>query len=437
MRSCRLVRHVGSCGETAIGELHAVGVLSVDMVQSRLPQGRWERTGTQVVQSQWIRGFPAQVQGNAVKGDVGNAVEAFAVQQNSVFAFAEDVAETDTADSADRGVLFPLKHRDGDGLGGTPEHFFFEKPRVDADVVEHDILNGTFVPQLQGDAPVGVADDTVFDEDIAEYVLAFAAELDGCAGGGKCAVCDGDVLAGAVLHGGSGILEHNAVIRALNVAVGDADIAAVVGVDTVAVGHAQTVEDADAVNEDIAASDHMHSPECTVAQGDMLDGEVRYVFQKQHGCAGIEDALNVPAGHLAVEDVLVAVDSAEACDGEVFAILRVQEIVTGCAGVFAVFVRGGIAEHGGAVPVCKQSVIIQIIAAHQYGTHFKVKFQIGAQDQRTAAIDMSAGEGHPSAACAAAGVDSGLNGSCVRRNAITDGAEMQCVVFHKSLLCWG
>ena len=221
------------------------------------------------------------------------------------------------------------------------------QPGGNGDILEDDIFNGAFIPQLQGNAPVAVVNHAVFNDDIAEKILAFAAEFDGSAGGGHGAAGHRDIFTGAVVHGGQGVFEHDAVIGAFQVAVGDPHILTVIRINAVAIGHAHIVQDPDALDQHIPAAHHMHRPECALFQRHIPDGQMIYIFQKQHGGAGVEKSLNMPGIFLTVENFLVAVDPAQAGDGQVFTISGIQKIMGGRAGVFAVDIAGHIPLFGG------------------------------------------------------------------------------------------
>ena len=94
----------------------------------------------------------------------------------------ENIAETDIPYSAHLRVCFTGQNGDGDRLCLPPEHLSAEQPGVDSNVMECHILDGTLIPELQGDAPVAAADHTVFHKNIPEQGLTLTAEFDCGAG---------------------------------------------------------------------------------------------------------------------------------------------------------------------------------------------------------------------------------------------------------------
>ena len=141
-----------------------------------------------------------------------------------------------------------------------------------------------------------------------------------------------------------------------------------------------------------------------------------HILKEQHGRPGVEAAFDMPLCDLTIENLFVTVDPAKASDGDVFAIPAIQEIVGGCAAVFAVFVGGYIMLFPCGGFLFKEDVIGEGIASLQYGPDFQMKFQIGAKHQRPTAVGFTAWENDPSAACCSTGID----GSLDRRGIICD-----------------
>ncbi len=110
--------------------------------------------------------------------------------------------------------------------------------------------------------------------DIVDVGGGFGADLDAAILGLDHAIVDADVGAGAevaVLPGG---LDHDGVVAADDVAVADLDVAAMVGVDAIAVGHVQKVADLHAVHQDVLAADHVQTPVGRLAEADIVDLQV-------------------------------------------------------------------------------------------------------------------------------------------------------------------
>ena len=256
--------HIRIRGKTAVAKCDAFRVMDVRIVQAGACIGRTV-SGPQIVVTLVVLGGLSQMERDILEGDIRDAAPGLPVDQDAVLTVAKDIPKYNISDGTDTGIFFALEYSDRDGFGATPEYILPKKPGADDDIMKEHILDTALVPQLQGDAPVGSADDAVFDGDIPEELLAFTAEFNGGAGGGKGAVGYGDVLARTELHGGSGVFENDAIVRAFDVAIADAHILAVVRVNAVTIGHAQVIQDPNAVDQHILTANQMHGPESTVA----------------------------------------------------------------------------------------------------------------------------------------------------------------------------
>ena len=281
------------------------------------------RIGTKIVTALFIICELPQGKGNILEGDIRNGTGLLCVHQNAVFTFTADVVKEYALNVSYFGIFLALKDGDGDGLCRAPKNIGVTQFGLDHQIVEDHVFNRTLIPQLQGDGTVRVADHAVFNQNIAEKSLAFTAELDGGAGRGEGAVGHGDIFARAILHGSGGVFKYNAIVSAFDMAVGDPHVLAVVRIDAVAIGHAHGIQNADPVDQNIFTAYHMYCPESALFQCDVPDGQMCYIFQKQHGRTGVEDAFDMPGGYLAVEDLFVSIDATEAGDGQVFTIFGI------------------------------------------------------------------------------------------------------------------
>ena len=125
------------------------------------------------------------------------------------------------------------------------------------------------------------------------------------------------------MHGASGIFKNNAVIRGFQVTIADAYVLTVIGINAVAVGKLQIVQDADAIDQDVVAADKVRSPKGTALERDLPYGEMCDMLQKEQGNSGIKASVNMPMGNVSVEDFLISVDAATASYGNIFTVLGV------------------------------------------------------------------------------------------------------------------
>ena len=115
--------------------------------------------------------------------------------------------------------------------------------------------------------------------DVLEVAAGFGAQLETVAGGGEHAVGDGEILRGAAVAEREAGLGHNGVVPGFDVAIGDADMVAAIGINAVAIavedGHAFDVhviaaQQADVVIGRIANRDVAHRDVAAILQRDRL-----------------------------------------------------------------------------------------------------------------------------------------------------------------------
>ena len=135
-----------------------------------------------------------------------------------------------------------------------------EEVAVDNHIGKGYIGDGAFVAVLDTDASVGVGDDAVVEKHTVDGVHIFRSDFYSARTRGHHAVGHHDVAAGAVLLEFAAVFEADAVVAALDEAVGDAHLARMVYVDTVAVAYLQIVEQGEVADGHVVASDQMHSP---------------------------------------------------------------------------------------------------------------------------------------------------------------------------------
>ena len=131
------------------------------------------------------------------------------------------------------------------------------------------------------------------------------------------AVVDVDAGGLAIVDGLAAALDDYAVVAAGDVAVADLDVARVVGIDAVAVGHVEQVANFDVVDQHAIAAEHVQAPVWRFGEGDVADVRslqpVRTNILGRNG-PGIHTAAGViVSGH---ELLGAALDVARAADGE-------------------------------------------------------------------------------------------------------------------------
>ena len=118
------------------------------------------------------------------------------------------------------------------------------------------------------------------------------------------------------------------------------------------------------------------SGECDPGQGEMAD-----VLHEDKRHSRIEPAVDMVGGHSAVEQLLVSVDDAVSRNRDILAVLRVEKVESGHAGIITVLV-GGCAGFGGAGAVQSEDIIIlEVIAPLQDSSRLEVKLGVRGQNQ--------------------------------------------------------
>ena len=388
--------------------------------------------GAQVPMVNGPCGLLADVHPDVAERDIFQAVALASMQENAVFAAAVNVFKVYIADMPRPVALFAVYRRHTDGFGFAPP-LVREHAGVDVQVGKGHVFNVAAITQHQRDAAVGAGDNAVGDGDIAEVRNALGAKLDSGTGGGQRTVGDHNVLTRAKMCIFLSGLENDAVIGGFNMAIVDAHIAAVVGINAIAVDHFQVVQNADAINQHILAAHHMHGPERAAGQGDFTDGQVLHTFHQQHGNARVIGSLNKVMIDFAVKVFFGAIDYAAAADADILGILSHNEIILWLTVIFAVFVRGHF-ERCIAVMVAVGSFHFQevlfVFAGFQAGAVLQVQLHMAVQQNGTAFVNMAARHQHPAAAGCRAGINGFLDGRAIVCGAITHGTILQNIINH-------
>src|SRR5208337_2026187 len=194
-------------------------------------------------------------------------------------------------------------------------------------------------------AAVVAVDDGVREDDILEDSAGGGAHLKTVAGAGDDAVGDGDVLGG--LHFAAVrvfALKADGVVAPDDVAVGYEDVAAAGDVHPVGIAAVKRVADADAVDKDCLAVDRAQGPAGRVFERDAANADVVARDDLHHGGRACVVVFGlVMAGGYVVPGLIgrgrgtirirlppgfpVAVDGAEAAEGDVFGVARKDDVI--------------------------------------------------------------------------------------------------------------
>ena len=205
-------------------------------------------------------------------------------------------------------------------------------------------------------------------------------------------------------------------------------------VDAVTVCHAEIVQDTDAVDQHILTADKVGRPEGASGECDPGQGEMADVLHEDKRHSRIEPAVDMVGGHSAVEQLLVSVDDAVSRNRDILAVLRVEKVESGHAGIITVLV-GGCAGFGGAGAVQSEDIIIlEVIAPLQDSSRLEVKLGVRGQNQCAGAVSFSSAQNDAAAAVFVAVVDGGLNCRSVVVGAVAEGTVAIYIVYHGGLL---
>ena len=235
-------------------------------------------TGTQIMRILWPVGAVYQMQVDVLECNIRNIAGIISVDQNPVFTGTMDILESYIADMTDIFVIAALDRRDGNGFCFAPPMRFGKQAGINIQIGKSNIFYKTIVPKLHGNTAVGVADTAIGNGNIPERSFTFCSEFDSGTGGHQGTVIYQDVLTGTILHGMCCVFEYNTVIGTFNVTIRDPDIFTVIGINTIAVGQTQVVQDTNAVDQNIFTAYHVCGPESTAGEGHMGESQMRDVL---------------------------------------------------------------------------------------------------------------------------------------------------------------
>jgi hypothetical protein len=122
------------------------------------------------------------------------------------------------------------------------------------DVREDHIFYVPVIAKLNAQAAIAAINHTRAENEIAKIAAALCAYLDRTRARDNRAARDGNVLARAILGKVTRVLSDNPIVARLDEAIGNPDIATMVRIDSVTVGHSQIIQDSDIPDEDVIAA---------------------------------------------------------------------------------------------------------------------------------------------------------------------------------------
>ena len=222
----------------------------------------------------------------------------------------------------------------------------------------------------------------------------------------------------AVVDGLAAALDDHAVVAGGDVAVADFDVARVVGIDAVAVGHVEQVADLDVVDQHAIAAEHVQAPVGRLGEGDVADLQVLAAGEDEHlgaEWAGHPDAAGiVVAGH---ELLGAALDVAGAADGET---LRAggRDDRAECRGHGVTVLRTGQAS----------AIVFALRADEEFGVVGEMEVDGALEFDGADEVLMAAADENLRLACVGRGlVDGALEGCAVQRFAIARCAVLEYI----------
>lgn len=284
----------------------------------------------------------AEVTGDAVERNIAEGGLGAAMQKDAIFAAEADIAEDDAGDGADGAIGVARQGGYVNGLGITPP-FGVKLAGFNDAVTEENIAHIAGIAQLDGEAAMGLAHNTSGDDDIGDVADGFGADFYGCGRTDDGATGNRDIFGRAVLGKFAGGFDDDAIVTGFNMAIADSNIAAVIGVNAVAVGNVETVKNGDAVNNDIGATGEVTSPLGGITNGDIHNPNLVAPEKaddaraKVFWFADVGAIVDPPAIH---ESEGLAINGAETGDGDAIGGVGIDEE---CAGIAAVFSAH---EHG-------------------------------------------------------------------------------------------
>lgn len=293
------------------------------------------------------------------------------------------------------------------GLGNAPPHCVVQFGG-DHEIGEDEVFDQCAISVEQADAAVAMRNDTVAESGIANGFGTFRLDFDAGGTGGERAARHGDVFAGPKLGEVAGSLQDDAVVTGLDVAVGDADAAAVVDINAIAVRDAEIVEDADALDVKSVASDRVNSPGRSVDDGELFEADIAAIQEKQHAGS--------PIGRIAMA-------------GRIKRIVRTEERLSNFVAAFAKLGEIGVeisinlarAANGnvrGVLGEEKRTVLMEEVAVtcgFECGPGAEFEGDVRPQDNTAAQVSFAAGQKNGSTSGCGAGIHRSLEGGCVIR----------------------
>ena len=225
-------------------------------------------------------------------------------------------------------------------------------------------------------------------------------------------------MARAVLLELTAVLQADAVVARRDVTVGDAHVFRVVEVNAVAVADLQVVQQLDAVDDSLVATDEVNRPVGTLTDGHVADGQPAHVRQRQYMGTGIESLVGQGLQFVGVFEFgthkgdAVAVDGALARDADVVGIVGIEP------------------EHTLTLVLAEGTQVIDALVGIglERGRSLQMEFHVALQFNGASHKDMITGQEHTPAALLTTTVDGLLDGYRIVSDAVTLGTEGRHII---------
>ena len=306
---------------------------------------------------------------------------------------------------------------DIDGLGLSPP-YVAEQPAFHLHIAEHYIFYCALVAVLDAYTAIGSTDDTVVEQYVADPVHILRTYLHGARTAGHYAVCHHYVFTGSVLLKLPSVLEANAVVSALDEAVADAHLAAVIDIDAVSVTDFKVVQKADSIDIHVVTTHQMDCPIRTVAYGQISDIQLIHPIECKHVRTGVKERVTERLEFVAILEFRshksngVAVYRAASAQADVFRITGIKP------------------QHSFSAirPESAELVYALVGIGEQYGAGLEMIVDVSLELHGAAKEGLACGEKHLSSPVGVTLVYGFLNGCAVVGESVSFGAEAGHVI---------
>ena len=295
-----------------------------------------------------------------------------------------------------------------DRLSLSPPHIA-PQATVQLDVREYHIGNGSLVAILDAQSTVRTCDDAVIKHHVIDRVHILATNLDGARAARHHTVGNSNIVARAILLELTTVLQTDAVITTGDMAVSNTHMLRMVDIDTIAIADFQVVQQINAINHSFIATNQMNSPVSALFDGDIADGEILHISQREHMWARVEGLILQRLQLVAVAQLgshkgdAIAMNGALTADADILGMLGPKPQHT-----FASILTKGAQVVNTFIGVCLQG-----------GSSFQIKLNITLELDGTSHEGMITWQQHTTATLSRTAVDSTLNGLGIVCDTIT------------------